>query len=108
MGRMAVLIPAIAASMLAPHGAAAQPSPKLSLTIPIGETPFDRPAAPFTRSDKEAPRRPGGIVLGIQVAPGAKVGIGMFGSKTPRGTPDPAEAWKPKSRKAGVGLSLKF
>lgn len=115
MGRMATsfLLALSVAGVATTASAQPQPArpaatPRLSLIVPPAEDPLSEVRSPLADAGEPQPRRAGGIIAAVEVAPGARLGIGMFGPRQVRGVLDPVGPWRPKTRRAGVGISLKF
>ena len=109
-----VLSALIATPAAAGIGAAAHaPSFSLGPSVPAparGERPSISYRVESDPAPDGTPRRQGGIIAGVGVAPGATIGIGLFGarSKIRTSVPDPSAATPKGSRKAALGFSLKF
>lgn len=77
---------------------------------PLKEIRFTLPASDYVEPDGSLGRQRG-IIAGIEVAPQAVVGIGLFDrlAKRPAQPPDPAsDNGQRRSRKAAIGMSLRF
>ena len=102
---MLVAAPAAAAQPLFPSGS--QPGPE-SPRLSVERKGFSLPVVDYSAPDGSL-RRKSGIIAGIEVAPKALLGVGMYqmGSKKRATNGDPAMPAK-RSRRMAVGLSLQF
>ena len=115
MGRIAVLL--IPLTIAAHSAAGAEPRRALPNTVGRGLdlggiVNEEQPPAgvPSLASEPARPglRLTGGMLAGIEIAPGARIGLGLFGGKARAPGVEQVGPYKPKGRKPGIGMSLRF
>ena len=115
MGRIAVLVMTLT---IAAHSAAAAEPRRFAPTSPghgldLGGILSEELPPAGVPSLANEPARPGlratgGMIAGIEIAPGARIGLGMFGGKARGPAVEQVGPYKPKGRKPGIGMSLRF